>query len=101
MARAFIQILDALLRLADSTVSVGVEVAPGHSVVRFHATGGGLDAPVGLDKLSPARRFRPGGAGLFVARRIVECHGGSLTVTSAACAGTTVEVRLPLVDTEE
>jgi signal transduction histidine kinase len=40
-------------------------------------------------------RTRGVGLGLFVARRIVEAHGGRLTVESAPGRGSTFEVRLP------
>ena len=36
------------------------------------------------------------GLGLFVVRRIVEAHGGSIDVTSVEGSGSTFEVRLPL-----
>ncbi|MGI4840262.1 MAG: sensor histidine kinase [Janthinobacterium lividum] len=36
------------------------------------------------------------GLGLFIAAQIVECHGGSIVVTSNAEAGTTFAVTLPL-----
>ena len=45
-----------------------------------------------------ARALAPGsGLGLAIVRRIVEAHGGSVTVTSGAGAGTTVRVELPVV----
>jgi signal transduction histidine kinase len=43
------------------------------------------------------KRNRPGsiGLGLYIAREIAKSHGGSLTVTSSAEAGTAFEMRLP------
>jgi two-component system sensor histidine kinase BaeS len=35
------------------------------------------------------------GLGLSIVRGIVEAHGGSVTVNSAAAAGTTFKIRLP------
>lgn len=47
----------------------------------------------------PAQRSRPGlGLGLFIARHIVERHGGTLSVSSDAGSGTTFTVQLPLTD---
>ncbi|HEX8107185.1 MAG TPA: HAMP domain-containing sensor histidine kinase [Kofleriaceae bacterium] len=44
-----------------------------------------------------ATRAIPGaGLGLFVARRIVEAHGGEIAVESVPAAGTTFTVRLPV-----
>jgi signal transduction histidine kinase len=44
-----------------------------------------------------ARATSPGvGLGLFVARRIVEAHGGKITVASAVGKGSTFAVRLPM-----
>jgi signal transduction histidine kinase len=36
------------------------------------------------------------GIGLFIARKIVEAHSGTITVTSTPEAGTTLEIRLPV-----
>jgi signal transduction histidine kinase len=43
-------------------------------------------------------RFAGTGIGLAGASRIIEAHGGELTVTSVEGAGTTVCLRLPLED---
>jgi signal transduction histidine kinase len=45
-----------------------------------------------LDADEPARGI---GLGLYIARQIVEAHGGTLTVESAADKGTTFSMRLP------
>ncbi|HYE49525.1 MAG TPA: ATP-binding protein [Azospirillaceae bacterium] len=42
-----------------------------------------------------ARRHAGTGMGLYIARSLVERHGGTLTIESAAGAGTTVTVALP------
>ncbi len=43
----------------------------------------------------PAQNFGGLGLGLYVARQIVEAHGGTIQVVSAAGAGSTFTVRLP------
>lgn len=40
------------------------------------------------------------GLGLPIAKRIAEAHGGTLVVASAASDGTTVSVRLPILESE-
>ena len=47
-------------------------------------------------RATTARRFTGMGIGLAGAKRIVEMHGGSLTVESAEGMGTTVTVTLPV-----
>ncbi len=49
---------------------------------------------------APETRGIPGtGLGLATTRRLVEAHGGSITVSSAAARGTSMVVRLPLAAT--
>jgi PAS domain S-box-containing protein len=43
----------------------------------------------------PAQNFGGLGLGLYVARQIVEAHGGTIQVSSAAGAGSTFTVRIP------
>ncbi len=66
------------------------------------------DNSIGFDEKYLSRIFQPfqrlhtkeaypgTGIGLAICRRIVERHGGSLTATSAAGAGSTFEIELPL-----
>jgi signal transduction histidine kinase len=70
-----------------------------HWVLSVHHAGPPL-APEALDHLFEP--YRPGkdaggsaGLGLYVARAVVEAHGGSVAVESSAADGTTVTVRLP------
>lgn len=72
-----------------------------------HNTGSPIDEdllphifePLATGKAQRADASHPAGAnlglGLYVAREIVMAHGGSITVTSSAKAGTRFEVRLP------
>lgn len=62
------------------------------------------DDGVGIDEDTLARAFRPffsrrggRGLGLSVARGLVEAHGGTIVLASAAGGGTMAEVRLPFV----
>ncbi|MGC8477869.1 MAG: PAS-domain containing protein [Acetobacteraceae bacterium] len=53
-----------------------------------------FDPFVQLDA-SLARRFTGAGLGLYLARALVESHGGTLVLSSAPGAGTTAALRLP------
>jgi signal transduction histidine kinase len=72
-------------------------------VVRVSDTGIGIapeDIPRALEAFgqidsSRSRRFPGSGLGLPLSRKLVELHGGSLSVTSAVGVGTTVTLRLP------
>jgi signal transduction histidine kinase len=64
------------------------------------------DSGVGMDEEALERVFEPyfstkttgTGLGLPIARRNIELNGGSIEVRSVKGEGTTVTVRLPLVD---
>jgi len=42
------------------------------------------------------RRIEGSGLGLFIARKVIEGHGGEATVSSELGRGTTIQFRLPL-----
>ncbi|MBV9848550.1 MAG: PAS domain-containing protein [Armatimonadetes bacterium] len=65
--------------------------------LRVSDTGPGMDKAVRRRLFDPFFSTKPGGAGLglFSCRRIVEAHGGALTVRSAPARGTAVQVWLP------
>jgi signal transduction histidine kinase len=71
-------------------IEVVLAVAPGEVDLRVRDCGPGLAPDV------TAQIFdRGGGPGLFLAREIVEAHGGRIAVSSAPGAGSTFVVTLP------
>ncbi len=96
-------LLNLILNAAQASV------AGGRVVVRFAATGGVMrievqDFGAGMSLETQTRAFEPffttkargTGLGLPICRRIVEAHGGTITIRSRAGAGTLVRVDLPL-----
>lgn len=83
-------------------IGITVEASRGEAVFSVADSGIGL-SPEDLEAIfEPFHRVRssrdsvPGvGLGLFVARRIVEAHGGRIEVESVKDAGSTFRVRLP------
>lgn len=92
----------------EGKVDVEVTSDDRFAVVRVIDTGVGIpaeDLPRIFDRfyrVDKARSRAEGGSGLGLAicQTIVEAHGGTISVTSEAGTGTTIEVRLPLVKQE-
>jgi PAS domain S-box-containing protein len=63
----------------------GIGIAPEHQARVFER----------FQRAVPAQHFGGLGLGLYVARQIVEAHGGTIDVASEAGAGATFTVRLP------
>jgi two-component system, OmpR family, phosphate regulon sensor histidine kinase PhoR len=85
-----------------SPVVVRLVSAQAHARVSVSDLGPGL-GPAQLEALlvkhhrAPSSSYREGaGLGLYVSRRIVEAHGGRLTVTSRVGRGSTFTFELPL-----
>lgn len=73
-----------------------------HALVRISDNGPGID-PATLQRVfEPFFTTKPegmgSGLGLFIARSIVESHGGEIEVTSAIGQGTTFAIRLPAAE---
>ena len=71
----------AVLEVTDQ----GIGIPPEHQARVFER----------FQRAVPAQNFGGLGLGLYVARQIVEAHGGTIQVASAAGAGSTFTVRLP------
>jgi len=71
--------------------------------IRFSDNGTGIDAEALTKIFEPFYTTKPDGTGLGLAitKKIIEGHGGTLNVESAAGQGTTVLIRLPMLQAEE
>jgi two-component system, cell cycle sensor histidine kinase PleC len=90
---------------AGGTVTVNAaRTEDAQLVIRVEDTGMGISAealPLVMQPFGQVRNARTGkptgtGLGLPLTKGLVELHGGSLTLTSALGAGTTVTMRLPM-----
>ena len=80
-------------------LDVRMKVNGSHVGVAIRDTGEGIPADV-LDRIYELDFSTKGGGngiGLYVARSLVELHGGEIRVESQPGRGTAVEVDLPLV----
>jgi signal transduction histidine kinase len=91
----------------SAPIKLAVNVESEHNVFRVHNEGAPIpeSALHTIFDLTPRRReedkrptneFSHLGIGLFIVKKIVEAHSGSISVTSTAKAGTTFVVSLPL-----
>jgi signal transduction histidine kinase len=108
-ARRLRQVLNNLvgnaLKFTDSgRIAVSADADADTVSIHVSDTGSGI-APADLDRIfeefgqaGPARSRRRGaGLGLAICRRLVELHGGTLTVASAVGSGSTFTIRFPAV----
>ena len=86
---------------AGGTVTLSVSRAAEHVVLSVVDDGPGIAAeelPRAFEKyrtLSPRSHSIASGLGLFIVKRIVEAHAGTVEITSRVAEGTTVTMRLP------
>ena len=105
-------------QVVDNLLTNATKYAPGSTIeVRVASVDGGVelsvsDAGPGMASEQAARAFEPFyqgrqdpdrwtggvGLGLYIARRIVEAHGGTIRIESSPGDGTTVRFSLPTVD---
>jgi signal transduction histidine kinase len=106
--------LNLVLNAIDATESVGSPAHDGRIELAVGRCSGGVEVTVrdngsGIAGEDAARLFQPyfttkkhgTGLGLFVTRKLVTDHGGSVDFESAPGRGTTFRVRLPLGAGEE
>ncbi|HZZ66439.1 MAG TPA: HAMP domain-containing sensor histidine kinase [Candidatus Baltobacteraceae bacterium] len=109
----FTHVLDNLLmnalKYSAADISVVVTVASGTAVIEVTDRGigipereiGGVFARFGRASNARSTGIAGSGVGLYVSRKIVQAHGGSIAVQSTEGEGTTFTVRLPLSSTPD
>jgi signal transduction histidine kinase len=104
LERVFTNLVENAIKYSPAGGGVGVRVSCQGSVVLARVTDHGTGIPPDrvAEIFEPFRRAAPGkfggglGLGLFIARSIVESHGGSIEVHSAVGEGSTFSVTLPV-----
>ncbi len=82
------------------SISIVVARSKDSAIITIDDTGRGVSATM-LDRLfRPSQSSRPGGlgVGLYQCKRIIEAHGGAITLCSEEGKGTRVRIELPLAD---
>lgn len=101
---AFVNVLGNAVRYSQSGSAIGVTAVRQHDTLTITVTDHGIGIPAGELPHIFERFFRgqdslgaPGtGLGLYLARGIIELHGGTIAVASRVGEGTQVAVRLPI-----
>jgi signal transduction histidine kinase len=100
LRQAFLNIAINALQATRSGGRVKISLSKGESgyEISFNDNGTGIDAAALAKIFDPFFTTKPYGTGLGLAitRKIIETHGGTLTVESEVGKGTTVMVRLPV-----
>lgn len=101
-------LIENALRFTPSGGKVSLTVSRSDASARIAVTDTGAGIPADqlariwerFYKVDRSRAGQGSGLGLAIVRRIVELHGGSVSVASEAGAGTTFTIALPLLDTD-
>lgn len=104
LAQAFLNILMNALQSRSSGVSVAIKTvrSGGRAVISFSDDGAGIEPDVLQRIFDPFFTTRDVGAGvglgLSVAYDIITAHGGTIEVASSPGEGTTVMIKLPVME---
>lgn len=101
----FVEVLQIVMKNAieamagGGKISVATAVSDAAFCVRVSDQGTGFSEEMQAHLFSPGHTTKPGGSGygLFLARRVLEEHGGQLSVESAAGDGAVVALAIPVV----
>jgi signal transduction histidine kinase len=85
----------------QGTIQVSVALLDNTCQIAFSDSGPGIPADVRAKVFTPffTTKARGSGLGLPTARRLIEAHRGTITITCPHDGGTTVTVQLPAADT--
>jgi two-component system, OmpR family, sensor histidine kinase MprB len=99
LERAIVNLLDNACKWSPAGERVEVRLRNGTITIRDHGVGiDPEDLPRIFDRFyrAPAARSMPGsGLGLAIVRRVIDAHGGSVTVEPAPDGGTIARIYLP------
>lgn len=107
LKQVFINVIDNAIKYSDEggVVTADVKEKDNYILIRVSDTGCGIskeDLPKIKDKFYKANSTRRGsGIGLAVANEIVNLHNGELIVESTLNVGTTVTIKIPILDKNE
>jgi signal transduction histidine kinase len=81
----------------QGTIDVSVSASTAECVIRFSDNGPGIPPEVRDKVFTPffTTKARGTGLGLSTAKRVVEAHGGTISVECPTAGGTTVTIALP------
>ncbi|GHU78333.1 hypothetical protein AGMMS49992_28760 [Clostridia bacterium] len=104
LARAFWNLFDNAVRQTPEAGTIALRIAVWKSsiLITVEDSGPGFDpdtlsnigAPLTLD----AYHVTGHGLGMYIAKRIIECHGGELTIRNIGQSGAAVDVALPILE---
>jgi signal transduction histidine kinase len=89
---------NAVQHAPEGTITVTAEARPREIVIRVRDNGPGIPTdqlPRLFERFQKGRHSRGSGLGLSIARKLVQAHGGLISVESAEGVGTTFTVTLP------
>jgi PAS domain S-box-containing protein len=96
--------VDAMPKGGSLTLSASGDKVPGIAVITISDTGGGIPKEIIPYVFEPFFTTKPAGMGtglgLSVAKRIINDHGGEISIKSKEGEGTTVAIKLPISSEE-